>query len=1052
MAIFDNLFLNYISLSSIIVTIFVLFLALFFASIKDKGEATIWLMLFFCAMILFYGPYISSAFYDPVFSFHRWGTVTFVLLSSVFLNQFFMAYPEKSHPKTQKIIGILQTILVLLWSAYFCYKTFNEDKIFKFSGNQWDFAADQLSKVTGLIIFANILIVYVIGFWRTIITKNYRWPLLGMTFSLIVATLVPGIFNVLSRDGALSRGVYQTALSFSIIIGFFSLTMIYINTTKDKTTFMAKIIGISFATFLVMLTPISNLALQDKEIAYDQIHKKDTRLVLKGSSNPNDKLYHLQFPVNDTQYTFKGKKPEGLPDGAVDLKSHRIELLNTYIYANIQQMSSDKNTSTQKGFESRFLQSLENINHPNFAGYKGLVLDINSGLTDQQIPENATRASAVLEILDSDFRKILTTYNKTRVLKNNTFRKAVIKKMSGVTEDKLIYPFARAILDHVEKSKSEGADLKAEVLEYLVLMQAPGSRHYRKHKINGQDPYIGFMQVDLKQGLVNEIGYSYFSYREFIHKAATKLFWILCAIVIIVLIGFRFFFSGALVSPLKDLLSGVTEVNAGDFDVHVPIKVEDEIGFLARSFNGMVSSIKDAQKKLKDYAENLEEKVKERTSELKKTLDNVQKLKNQQDGDYFLTSLLTRPLNENHYKSDRLDVQFLISQKKKFEFKNRKDEIGGDLCSAHRIELKNRHYLVFMNGDAMGKSIQGAGGVLVLGAVFESMIMRTQLSEAARNVYPERWLKNAFLELHKVFEAFEGSMLMSVVFGLVDEDTGFMYYLNAEHPYPVYYHNKKAEFMDPDILFRKLGTIGLGDGVHILTKQLHHGDVFITGSDGRDDILLGETEQGDRIINEDEEIFLTTVEEANGDLNRIAELLAATGELTDDLSFIRIEYIAPDQADEFALSNQAKALVKESRAHMKKSDWQGAMAILESIDLSNQNHFIVQKEKAGILYRLKKYDEALALVKEFTNHHPSDSDMMYLASVLYKRKRDLEQAADFGERFRLRDPVNADNLVNLADIYHHIGIAKRSRRMLGRALEADPNHKMGLKLKEKMGI
>ena len=52
---------------------------------------------------------------------------------------------------------------------------------------------------------------------------------------------------------------------------------------------------------------------------------------------------------------------------------------------------------------------------------------------------------------------------------------------------------------------------------------------------------------------------------------------------------------------------------------------------------------------------------------------------------------------------------------------------------------------VFLNADAMGKSMQGAGGALVAGAVFNSIIERTMLSPTVQNQYPERWLKNSFV-------------------------------------------------------------------------------------------------------------------------------------------------------------------------------------------------------------------------------------------------------------------------------------------------------------------
>lgn len=53
-----------------------------------------------------------------------------------------------------------------------------------------------------------------------------------------------------------------------------------------------------------------------------------------------------------------------------------------------------------------------------------------------------------------------------------------------------------------------------------------------------------------------------------------------------------------------------------------------------------------------------------------------------------------------------------------------------------------------MNGDAMGKSIQGAGGALVLGTVFNTILTRSSIS-LHQNKKPEKWLEEAFLELQK---------------------------------------------------------------------------------------------------------------------------------------------------------------------------------------------------------------------------------------------------------------------------------------------------------------
>jgi nitrate/nitrite-specific signal transduction histidine kinase len=174
-----------------------------------------------------------------------------------------------------------------------------------------------------------------------------------------------------------------------------------------------------------------------------------------------------------------------------------------------------------------------------------------------------------------------------------------------------------------------------------------------------------------------EVGFPYLSYRQYVHDGASTLALLLLTVVLIVAGGFPLLFRGALINPLMELLGAVKRVDEGDLGASVRVRVEDEIGQLGHYFNNMVVSIKDAQTKLKDYADRLEEKVQERTSELQQSLSQVQDLKNQQDGDYFLTSLLLRPLQANRARSETVNVDFRVIQKKSFQFRKWSDEIGG---------------------------------------------------------------------------------------------------------------------------------------------------------------------------------------------------------------------------------------------------------------------------------------------------------------------------------------------------------------------------------------
>lgn len=68
--------------------------------------------------------------------------------------------------------------------------------------------------------------------------------------------------------------------------------------------------------------------------------------------------------------------------------------------------------------------------------------------------------------------------------------------------------------------------------------------------------------------------------------------------------------------PIQKLNQAATQVSAGNLDVLVENKSEDEIGVLSRVFNLMVEDLKSSKIKLEDYARNLELKVEERTQKL----------------------------------------------------------------------------------------------------------------------------------------------------------------------------------------------------------------------------------------------------------------------------------------------------------------------------------------------------------------------------------------------------------------------------------------------------
>jgi two-component system NtrC family sensor kinase len=86
----------------------------------------------------------------------------------------------------------------------------------------------------------------------------------------------------------------------------------------------------------------------------------------------------------------------------------------------------------------------------------------------------------------------------------------------------------------------------------------------------------------------------------------------ICVIVALILIHF-------FTRPAKELVLGTHRISGGDLGHFIPVATNDEMGFLASSFNQMTRDLQRAHAEIQEGMRNLEQKVEERTQELKAT-------------------------------------------------------------------------------------------------------------------------------------------------------------------------------------------------------------------------------------------------------------------------------------------------------------------------------------------------------------------------------------------------------------------------------------------------
>lgn len=493
-------------------------------------------------------------------------------------------------------------------------------------------------------------------------------------------------------------------------------------------------------------------------------------------------------------------------------------------------------------------------------------------------------------------------------------------------------------------------------------------------------------------------------------------------LIFVIVSIFGYTFSKDIIKAIKSLNNAMKNIDESESHKSLDIKRRDEIGEITKVFITMKEEIINHQK-------NLESTIDKRTSELKESLKQITILKELQDADYFLTSQLIKPLLSNNLYTDHISITSIIRQKKKFTFKKWNSELGGDLNIINKLILRNRDFIVFLNADAMGKSIQGAGGALVMGTVFKSIISRNSWDKMSRDKSPERWLYDCYLELQNVFLSFDGSMLVSAIIGLIDNTSGTVYSLNADHPRMVLFRDKLASFCFNEIYINKLGMETPIEDFKISVLQMENGDSLILGSDGRDDILI-EGDSGE-VLNEDENKFLQFVNQSQGDLEKLEFYLINSGKMIDDLSLMKVHFKISTKhefpykdKDENYFSNFYKGEIEE-----EKRNFESAIEYYEKCLTYIPDDIYALKKIAKMYERLKNYEKIIESCTIYFSVNPSDSNFLFILSYYSRLLNKYEDSIEYGERYRLRDPSNIDNLNNLIISYQEIGNTDRADRI-----------------------
>lgn len=586
------------SICTLIAACFFLTLSVFLFSMKGKSRATLLLSIVLILMSVFFsGYFIGVSFDHPFAAYYRFIVITAIFGYSSVIILFFFTYPKKSHSLISKLIVTTVAAAGIMLTSWYTMHTLTShaSPVFNFESQSWEFPTSSSDIAVSAGILAMAVSFTIISLIRVLRFKSpQKGAMVAFVLIIMGITSISSVMNILSKYGLLSRGTFFLSQDFLNFAAYFAATTIYLNTTKDRSSFMTKIIGICGMTFLLIFQLLAFIAVNNHDKAYDRFRISDITAAAYTGIHPEGMKYL-------TRTSFPGDGTMAGPD---------TKTAKSWVYEQIQKAQCGISKKDLDGFFFR-------------AGMKGsgFAAAAESFIAAGNGKVSATELTAFLDRMSRHARML--SRNIAFLPDANFHSTAVQLILESSTKETFVMDTIFA--ESVTASELNGQACRKFILEMIEPMEAAGTRTFVQTATG--ERYTEYM-VMLSDNSIVRAGFDYGDYRRYLHPMVTEYIVVLLVVFTMILFGFRFFFFSAITRPLKLIENGIRRVHSGDLHVQVPVVVEDEIGLIAETFNSMTRQIAGAEAHLEAKVRTRTVQLEQANSELGKTISLLKETQN----------------------------------------------------------------------------------------------------------------------------------------------------------------------------------------------------------------------------------------------------------------------------------------------------------------------------------------------------------------------------------------------------------------------------------------
>jgi signal transduction histidine kinase/class 3 adenylate cyclase len=568
-----NLYLTQLSISYLTQAILTLAFGLYLVGLKNKTRPSVLLTLSMLGTAgFFWGRFIYKSLspHSILQPYALFVQYLFVPLLVVPLVLFAYQYPWPQ-PQQQReyriatitaVLGALISLTVTVQLAFFQIQS-DHSLIVNFYillGNLWVIVV--LLRRSVLLNEAADRRSWLAKLWRPQGQAARGARAFGLVIALVVAAALP---SILSEVGLFSRSVGNSVQTVLTLTAVFTFAITYFNFAPEPTSIAAKLVGITLFTVLTVLGLLSFVVAPFYERAYQNPHLPAAPQTIQFV--PNNAGGYDVAPAG-----FHFRSDLGRDLGLANQQSARQPLPFAFpfydrswsaLYVSDNGLvtfgSPFYHRATQFGQQAAIAPLLLDLD-PDAGGAVFMDETANSvTITWHEIPaKNGSEANTLQLVLHVDGR-ITISY-------------AAIAPTQVYGTDLLHGPWLAGLLPGTSRqpvSLRLNEDLPASIAAGVGIIE----------------PY----QADF---------YAY------LHQRMLPVGFLVLIASLLVVIGIPRFYRVNLLRPLNRLVAGMEQVNSGDLEVNLPVRFSDEIGFVTQSFNGMVTSIKQADQFKDEFLAN----------------------------------------------------------------------------------------------------------------------------------------------------------------------------------------------------------------------------------------------------------------------------------------------------------------------------------------------------------------------------------------------------------------------------------------------------------------